>query len=244
MPRRAGPTTVRIGIRIAHDLRSLPILRLTSNQEAHARFQRSRLRAVPAHRHRRAGRWPAGRRLRGAHASANGWREATLYLPTRRAGRHGARDVSRRAEDATPRCCRASSRSATSTRTNWRSPKAAEQLGGAAPLEIPPTLGELERRLTLAQLVAAWAKQKPGDSRAAGGRRPGLDAGAGRRSGAADGRHGHARRRLGGARRAGAGRARPILAALAGIPAASRARRGRIICRRSAGSSRRRGATC
>ena len=33
----------------------------------------------------------------------------------------------------------------------------AEQLGGAAPLDIPQKLGELERRLTLAKLVAAWA---------------------------------------------------------------------------------------
>uniref|UniRef100_UPI001319EFC2 double-strand break repair protein AddB n=2 Tax=Nitrobacteraceae TaxID=41294 RepID=UPI001319EFC2 len=33
-----------------------------------------------------------------------------------------------------------------------------EQFSGAAPLDIPPRLGELERRLTLAQLVAAWAK--------------------------------------------------------------------------------------
>jgi ATP-dependent helicase/nuclease subunit B len=34
----------------------------------------------------------------------------------------------------------------------------AEQFGGAAPLDIPPKLAELERRLTLAKLVAAWAK--------------------------------------------------------------------------------------
>jgi ATP-dependent helicase/nuclease subunit B len=34
----------------------------------------------------------------------------------------------------------------------------AEQLGGAAPLDIPQKLGELERRLTLAKLVAAWAR--------------------------------------------------------------------------------------
>jgi ATP-dependent helicase/nuclease subunit B len=34
----------------------------------------------------------------------------------------------------------------------------AEQLDGAAPLDIPPRLGELDRRLTLAHLVAAWAK--------------------------------------------------------------------------------------
>jgi ATP-dependent helicase/nuclease subunit B len=33
-----------------------------------------------------------------------------------------------------------------------------EQYGGAAPLGIPPKLAELERRLTLARLVAAWAK--------------------------------------------------------------------------------------
>src|ERR1700743_2482972 len=30
--------------------------------------------------------------------------------------------------------------------------------GGAATLELPPRLGELDRRLTLARLVAAWAK--------------------------------------------------------------------------------------
>ena len=34
----------------------------------------------------------------------------------------------------------------------------AEQFAGVAPLDIPPRLGELERRLTLAHLVAAWAK--------------------------------------------------------------------------------------
>jgi ATP-dependent helicase/nuclease subunit B len=33
----------------------------------------------------------------------------------------------------------------------------AEQFGGAAPLDIPQKLGELDRRLTLAKLVAAWA---------------------------------------------------------------------------------------
>ncbi|WFU81247.1 double-strand break repair protein AddB [Bradyrhizobium sp. CIAT3101] len=34
-----------------------------------------------------------------------------------------------------------------------------EQFSGSTPLDIPPRLGELERRLTLAQLVAAWAKR-------------------------------------------------------------------------------------
>jgi ATP-dependent helicase/nuclease subunit B len=33
-----------------------------------------------------------------------------------------------------------------------------DSLGGAATLELPPKLGDLERRLTLARLVAAWAK--------------------------------------------------------------------------------------
>src|ERR1700745_3243382 len=34
----------------------------------------------------------------------------------------------------------------------------AEQFSGPTPLDIPPKLGELDRRLTLARLVAAWAK--------------------------------------------------------------------------------------
>jgi ATP-dependent helicase/nuclease subunit B len=34
----------------------------------------------------------------------------------------------------------------------------AEQFSGAPPLDIPPRLGELERKLTLARLVAAWAE--------------------------------------------------------------------------------------
>src|SRR5579863_5621149 len=33
-----------------------------------------------------------------------------------------------------------------------------ESYGGTTALELPPKLGELERRLTLARLVAAWAK--------------------------------------------------------------------------------------
>ena len=36
-------------------------------------------------------------------------------------------------------------------------------IGGTAPLDIPPKLGELERRLALARLVASWAKH-PGVS--------------------------------------------------------------------------------
>src|SRR5258705_4900930 len=39
----------------------------------------------------------------------------------------------------------------------------AEPYGGGAPLGIPPKLRELDRRLTLARLVAAWA-QSPGSA--------------------------------------------------------------------------------
>ena len=49
-------------------------------------------------------------------------------------------------------------------RMNSNSREAAEQFGGSAPLDIPPKLGELERRLTLAKLVAAWANQLQPDS--------------------------------------------------------------------------------
>jgi ATP-dependent helicase/nuclease subunit B len=45
----------------------------------------------------------------------------------------------------------------------------AEQLGGVAQLEIPPRLGELERRLTLARLVAAWAKSPVSSPQVVGG---------------------------------------------------------------------------
>ena len=142
--------------------------------------------------------------------------QATLYLPTRRAGRL-AREIfldELKADAAIlPRIVALGD----IDEDELAFAEGAEQFGGAAPLDIPPRLGELERRLTLAHLVAAWAKSPV--LGAAGGRRSGIDAGAGRRSGAADGRHGDARRRLGRARRTGAGPARPILAALAGIPA-------------------------
>ena len=96
----------------------------------------------------------------------------------------------------------------------------AEQFGGAAPLDIPPKLGELERRLTLAQTGRSMG-QEPGVG-AARGRRSGIDPCAGRRSRAADGRHGDARRRMGRARRPGAGPARQILAVFTRIPAIAR----------------------
>src|SRR5215813_15406348 len=41
--------------------------------------------------------------------------------------------------------------------------------GSIAPLDIPPKLGELERRLALARLVAAWAKSPDVSSLVVGG---------------------------------------------------------------------------
>ncbi|MGA2287139.1 double-strand break repair protein AddB [Bradyrhizobium sp.] len=82
---------------------------------------------------------------------------ATLYLPTRRAGRM-VREIflDELKADAVilPRII------ALGDIDEDELAFAEEQdaYGGAAPLDIAPSLGELERRLTLARLVAAWAK--------------------------------------------------------------------------------------
>ena len=106
-------------------------------------------------------------------------------------------------------------------------------------------------RRNSASSIAGWRWRnwsRPGPKQpgvgAAGGRRPGLDAGAGRRPRAADGRHGDARRRLGRARRAGAGPSSTNTGSTRWNSCRSRARPGRLIWRKSAGSSRRRGAIC
>src|SRR3984893_7184627 len=82
--------------------------------------------------------------------------EATLYLPTRRAGRM-AREIfldELKADAAVlPRIVALGD----IDETELAFAEQAEQYGGAAPLDIPPKLGELDRRLTLARLVAAWA---------------------------------------------------------------------------------------
>src|SRR5438105_12177882 len=82
---------------------------------------------------------------------------ATLYLPTRRAGRM-AREIflDELNSDALllPRIVALGD----IDEDELAFAEDPEQLAGAAPLEIPPRLGELERRLTLAKLVAAWAK--------------------------------------------------------------------------------------
>src|ERR1700750_1389743 len=83
--------------------------------------------------------------------------EATLYLPTRRAVRV-AREVfldELKADAAIlPRIVPLGD----IDEDELAFAGEAEQLDGTAPLDIPPKLGELDRRLTLAHLVAAWAK--------------------------------------------------------------------------------------
>src|SRR5260370_40989555 len=82
---------------------------------------------------------------------------ATLYLPTRRAGRL-AREIflDEMKTDAAilPRIVALGD----IDEDELAFSEGSEQFGGVAPLDILPRLGELERRLTLAHLVAAWAK--------------------------------------------------------------------------------------
>src|SRR3979490_984786 len=83
--------------------------------------------------------------------------QATLYLPTRRAGRMAREiflDVLRSDAAVLPRIVALGDLD----EDELAFAEESEQYGGAAPLDIPPKLGELERRLTLAKLVAAWAK--------------------------------------------------------------------------------------
>jgi len=83
--------------------------------------------------------------------------QATLYLPTRRAGRM-AREIflDELKTDAVvlPRIVALGD----IDEDELAFAEQAEPYGGVAPLDIPPKLGELDRRLTLAGLVAAWAK--------------------------------------------------------------------------------------
>src|ERR1700688_4485244 len=83
--------------------------------------------------------------------------QATLYLPTRRAGRM-AREIflDELKTDAAvlPRIVALGD-----IDEDELAFAEDDEPGGIAPLDIPPKLGELERRLTLARLVAAWAKR-------------------------------------------------------------------------------------
>jgi ATP-dependent helicase/nuclease subunit B len=83
--------------------------------------------------------------------------QATLYLPTRRAGRMAREiflDVLKTDAVVLPRIVALGD----IDEDELAFAEEAEQYGGAAPLDIPPKLGELERRLTLAKLVGMWAK--------------------------------------------------------------------------------------
>ncbi|HEV7634106.1 MAG TPA: double-strand break repair protein AddB [Bradyrhizobium sp.] len=83
--------------------------------------------------------------------------QATLYLPTRRAGRTAREiflDELRTDAVVLPRIVALGD----IDEDELAFAEETENYGGAAPLDIPPKLGDLERRLTLATLVAAWAK--------------------------------------------------------------------------------------
>jgi ATP-dependent helicase/nuclease subunit B len=100
-----------------------------------------------------------GRLVEGFEARGNpaALADATLYLPTRRAVRV-AREVfldELKADAAVlPRIVPLGD----IDEDELAFAGEAEQFDGAAPLDIPPKLGELDRRLTLAHLVTAWAK--------------------------------------------------------------------------------------
>lgn len=82
---------------------------------------------------------------------------ATLYLPTRRAVRAAREvflDVLARDAVLLPRMVALGD----IDEDEIAFAGVADETGGAAALDIPPKLGELQRRLTLATLVAAWAK--------------------------------------------------------------------------------------
>jgi ATP-dependent helicase/nuclease subunit B len=106
-----------------------------------------------------------GRLVDGFTARANPERlaQATLYLPTRRAGRMAREiflDVLGTDAVLLPRIVALGD----IDEDELEFAQAAEGFGGSDPLDLPPKLGELERRLTLAKLVALWAKQLRPDS--------------------------------------------------------------------------------
>ena len=100
-----------------------------------------------------------GRLIDGFEARSNplNLAQATLYLPTRRAGRLAREiflDELRTDAAILPRIIALGD----IDEDELAFAEGSEQFGGVAPLDIPPRLGELDRRLTLATLVAAWAK--------------------------------------------------------------------------------------
>jgi len=102
-----------------------------------------------------------GRLVEGFEARANPARlaDATLYLPTRRAVRM-AREVFLDELQADAAILPRIVALGDIDEDELAFADEAEQFGGAAPLDIPPKLSELDRRLTLARLVGAWAKSE------------------------------------------------------------------------------------
>jgi len=100
-----------------------------------------------------------GRLVDGFEARANPERlaQATLYLPTRRAGRMVREmflDELRTEAVLLPRIVALGD----IDEDELAFAEEPEPCGGTALLDIPPKLGELDRRLTLARLVGLWAK--------------------------------------------------------------------------------------
>src|ERR1700760_1815105 len=94
--------------------------------------------------------------------------EATLYLPTRRAmrvAREAFLDELKSDAAVLPRIVALGD----IDEDELASAEEAEQLSATAPLDIPPKLGELERRLTLARLVGAWAASEASGPLVVGG---------------------------------------------------------------------------
>jgi ATP-dependent helicase/nuclease subunit B len=100
-----------------------------------------------------------GRLVDGFEARAHPERlaQATLYLPTRRAGRL-AREIFLDELNAQAVLLPRIVSLGDIDEDELVFAEASESYGGAASLDIPPKLGELERKLTLARLVAMWAK--------------------------------------------------------------------------------------
>ena len=100
-----------------------------------------------------------GRLVDGFEARSNPERlaQATLYLPTRRAGRLVREiflDELKTHAVLLPRIVALGD----IDEDELAFAEEQESWGGSASLDIPPKLGELERRLTLARLVTMWAK--------------------------------------------------------------------------------------
>src|SRR4029453_13210602 len=111
-----------------------------------------------------------GRLVAGFEARSNPLHlaRATLYLPTRRAGRRGRGvflDELKSGAAILPRIVALGD----IDEDELAFAEGSEQFSGVAPLDLPPRLGELERRLTLAPLVAGWAKS-PVSAPVVGGR--------------------------------------------------------------------------